>query len=439
MSTDNGSTPLPTKNKIGPVAGGLISSILYLSLLCVVLKLVGCSVASVREIGHGKITEAQLQRCPIDGSCPVEPNPPIQKPVIIKAPSGDVKPWESAVRIRIRSKESISTGSGTIVLGNADRSIVLTCAHLFRDKSGYGSPKSFRLPIYVDLFNGAFKAEYLETFIGSCLDFDAGRDVALIEFSPKRTLRASLVALTDWAPTLGERYLAVGCTLANLPTVWAVANVGSFGPVIGKYRAIETTQPPIEGRSGGGLHLASDGRLVGVCTGHADGKGLYAETASIRRILETNGLSELTTSTPEERRPRANIEPPTSIDSTVPPSSGRVLGLQLSNGLDLFHLLAGMVCGFAVTGLLKRFAISRLTTTPLIEQLDTRMHHVIVPEPSIKPAVDPITQLLIQLQANKTAREIEATQRAKAQELLDLGNKIKAVVDPTSTANADGK
>lgn len=438
MSTDiNPSSPQP--KKIGPIASGLLSAILYLSLLCVVIKLVGCSVDSVRQIGHGKITEAQLQRCPIDGPClPSSSSSPASTPDAkpMKRPSGDVMPWESAVRIRIKADKSETSGSGTIVVGSPERSIVLTCAHLFRGKS-QATPKTFALPIFVDLFNGKFKAEYLETVIGSCIDFDLARDVALIEIRPNRPLKASIVAI-GWRPVLGEMYFAVGCTRGNYPTTWAVANVGSFGGLVGKYRAISTTYPPIEGRSGGGLYLADDGRLVGVCTGHADGIGLYAETASIKRIFETNGLTELTTSPPSgDRIPRANIEPPTAIDSTVPIGSGKVQGLTLPSQLDLGHIVLG---GGALVGIwqwLKHAALARLTSgqcvqaSPLVTELDTRVAKA--------SPHDPIMDLVAELRKQRLAKEDEAKAKAAAQEVIELAGKIKAVVDPTSTANADGK
>ena len=48
-------------------------------------------------------------------------------------------------------------GSGTIIYSTAEESIILTCAHIFRVKGQQQpSPKNFRVPISVDLFDGQF-------------------------------------------------------------------------------------------------------------------------------------------------------------------------------------------------------------------------------------------------------------------------------------------
>jgi len=68
------------------------------------------------------------------------------------------RPWETVVRIKLHlSDKERGFGSGTIIQSSDEETIILTCGHLFRLKDQpQPSPKEFRVPISVDLFDGQF-------------------------------------------------------------------------------------------------------------------------------------------------------------------------------------------------------------------------------------------------------------------------------------------
>lgn len=203
---------------------------------------------------------------------------------VAKPPS----PWKTAVRIKVTSGLSVVIGSGTVVDSTADRSVILTCAHLF-DKSG-GKVK-------VDLFGDVaeFPAgkpgllKYRETHPGKVLSVNPVADLALVEIRPGRMLDASPVAPEGYQLAVGQQLTAIGCGFGADATIWSTSVVG-FG-ASGGYRYTECMTAPRQGRSGGGLYTP-DGIVVGVCDfarGDTD-RGLYAAPEAIRAELNKLGL-----------------------------------------------------------------------------------------------------------------------------------------------------
>lgn len=249
-----------------------------------------------------------VQSCPLPG-VGARPRPQSQapqpaRPAVAAAPSpapgvrpsAYPRPWQATVRVRVSIRGDSSgqhLGTGTVVVSDASRSVVLTCAHFFRD----GPPSA----ISVELFDGVFRTSGRypnqqltatgESYPAVALGYDLGRDVGLLEFRPGRELHATPVAPASLAPRVGDRLVSVGCDGGQDAIAWTTTVVSTDTVMQGGARVIQCTFPPAQGRSGGGLHLP-DGRVVGVCNWR-DGlsrTGGYADGESIRWILDAHGL-----------------------------------------------------------------------------------------------------------------------------------------------------
>lgn len=211
------------------------------------------------------------------------------------------KPWKTVVRIKIRGNGSIGFGSGTIIYSDAEQSVILTCAHIFKlEGSRQAHPSRFPRPIDVDLFDGNLSGQnqvhYVETIQGKAIDYDFDRDVGLILIKPGRRLEASRVVPATWAPKPGMKMTTVGCSEGNDATAWSTAVINSGIRLFNNsvYEATECQFAPKQGRSGGGLYTI-DGYVAGVCD-FAESRGnhgFYATPRSIRAILDRNNLAAL--------------------------------------------------------------------------------------------------------------------------------------------------
>lgn len=212
-------------------------------------------------------------------------------------------PGLAVVRIRVLGPRIGNTrmegyGSGTVIYSDANRSIILTCAHIFKlDGPRQATPARFPRPIEVDLFDGG-EGQLSGTVRGRAIDYDFGRDVGLIEVAPGRVLPASRVVPPHWQPSITPLPMlmyTVGCPEGKSPTVWKTKIVRpSTRGVEGNpsYEAIECTVVPRQGRSGGGL-FTTDYYVAGVCdfAKPRGNTGLYASPRSIYAVLDRNGLA----------------------------------------------------------------------------------------------------------------------------------------------------
>lgn len=294
---------------------------------------------------------AALGQCPPGvGSCPA-PAPPqaqAQAPVTrLAIEPGLPAPWASAVRVvcRPRDRAGQSIGSGTIVVSSPERSVVLTCAHVFAVGRGVveAGPDRFPGTIQVDLFDGRFRASPAnqltatgESLPGRALDWDADRDVGLIEVRPGRVLPASPVVVSPAPLPVGSRLVAIGCDRGADASAWSTTVIrgdvrgGARNP---GYVGTETTRSPTEGRSGGGLYTFA-GRVAGVCDFGSNSTGIYAAPESIHAVLRRTSLLEEATANPssvgisiggggkQAPRPVSPIAPPlVQAPSPAPPQS----------------------------------------------------------------------------------------------------------------------
>ena len=221
------------------------------------------------------------------------------------ASSANPKPWETVVRIRVIGSRSTGFGSGTIIASTESEAIVATCAHIFHlhDRKE-AKPSEFPKKIAVDTFDGVLKGNnpakvtHKETFSGTAIDYDFGRDVGLIRVKTNRQLPFSRVLPQGFELKPKMKMYAVGCPEGRDATTWATVirrpRVTNFLTGRPEYEAIECDVAPKEGRSGGGLYT-TDGYLAGVCDfAEPQGNhGLYASPTSIHGILDKNGLASL--------------------------------------------------------------------------------------------------------------------------------------------------
>ena len=224
-----------------------------------------------------------------------------------ESPLVNPRPWETVVRIKMKlSKEEWGFGSGTIIYSDAEESIILTCAHIFRDKnSREQSLKNFRTPIAIDLFSKEFVSMKPATLRcvekelpGQVIDYDFKNDVGLIRIRPGRRLPASRVVPDYWKPQKGMKMYSVGCSHGQDATAWdtrildpkVAMNTGGNQ----SFFEMKCAYQPSEGRSGGGLYT-TDGYVAGVCD-FADPNehvGLYATPTAIHRLLDRAQLTAL--------------------------------------------------------------------------------------------------------------------------------------------------
>jgi thiol-disulfide isomerase/thioredoxin len=226
------------------------------------------------------------------------------------APLVNPRPWESVVRIKMHlSSSEWGFGSGTVISSTQEESIILTCAHIFRVKGQQQpSPKNFRVPITVDLFNGqiitrnpAMVGRAEQDVVGEAIDYDFDNDVGLIRIRPGRKLPSSRVVPPWWKPEKGMKMYTVGCSHGADATAWdtqildprvTMSSTASRKP----FYEIKCKNQPMEGRSGGGLYT-TDGYVAGVCD-FADPNervGLYAVPEAIHRMLDRNQYTALYT------------------------------------------------------------------------------------------------------------------------------------------------
>jgi thiol-disulfide isomerase/thioredoxin len=236
-----------------------------------------------------------------DENTPARPEPSAS-PVV------NPQPWETVVRIKMHlSSSEWGFGSGTIIYSSPTESIILTCAHIFRVKGmQQPTPKNFRVPITVDLFNGQFVSRNPaqlsrgeQDIVGEAIDYDFDNDVGLIRIRPGRKLPASRVVPTWWTPERGMKMITVGCSHGEDATAWDTKILDpkitmSNTATKKTFSEIKCANQPKEGRSGGGLYT-TDGYVAGVCD-FADPNehvGLYAVPQAIHRLLDRNQLMAL--------------------------------------------------------------------------------------------------------------------------------------------------
>jgi thiol-disulfide isomerase/thioredoxin len=235
------------------------------------------------------------------------PQQPTHAPVAQAAPSAEhAKLLESTVKISVEDAEGTSAGTGTVVDAREGQALLLTCGHLFRESAGKG-------PITVTFYQSTPSgAQVRETAVGTLLNYDLERDLALVVVKPASPVKALPIAPmnTQLAPGSGVR--TVGCNGGANPTV-----LESQITTIDRYQGppnVEVAGAPVEGRSGGGL-FNSAGQLIGVCfaADPQSNEGLYASLPSIQAKLDSMQLSLV------YQTPSLSSATATSVTQAAPP------------------------------------------------------------------------------------------------------------------------
>jgi len=218
-------------------------------------------------------------------------NNSIPKDTVIRAKFGERKrvdripqgnsPIASSVRLRIKDREGISYGTGTVIDSRTGHTLVLTCGHIFRELGENST-------IEVDVFEGGRS----ETYVGKVVRYNLDADVGLLSIPTESVIASSRVAGTSTEIARWDRVISIGCSRGENPTRQQLQVTA-----LNRYRGpenIECTGVPVQGRSGGGLFNES-GEVIGVCVAAdpKDRRGLYAGLKAVQKLLYRTELAYL--------------------------------------------------------------------------------------------------------------------------------------------------
>lgn len=217
------------------------------------------------------------------------PSPP---PHLDPVRAGDDATFRPTVVIR-RGK---SQGTGTIIATAADRSLILTAAHVLRD----AGPVLIELHRYNIGLEKSRGGDWPLIVLAEVVASDPAADVAILSIRGPSPLPFVASLFEGHADELAPGQLArsLGVDQGSRVASWDTKLVESAqfqledGGAPRPY--IITLKIPAHGRSGGGLYTA-EGRLIGVCVGHAEmyeGRrmGVFASIVSVRRLLREHDL-----------------------------------------------------------------------------------------------------------------------------------------------------
>jgi hypothetical protein len=177
---------------------------------------------------------------------------------------------------------------------HGDEALIMTCAHIFRDaldgarRDALDGPR-LKGEVAIDLFSTPGAPT---TVAGQLLEFDLGRDIALVTCRPGRAIAIARVAHSADRFQVGDAVYSIGCDRGAKPHLFP-SRITSIGRYQGPPNISASGEPQI-GRSGGGLFNEA-GRLIGVCNlaDPTDREGIYAALESLHWQLAKAGLQRL--------------------------------------------------------------------------------------------------------------------------------------------------
>ena len=223
-------------------------------------------------------------------------------------------PARATVRIMVDEPDSHAIGSGTVIQCDAQGAVVLTCGHLFRDRT----PKSI---ITVEHFENGTPVKYRAELIDYQIE---DVDIGLLLFHPNQYVPVAQVAQHVENLAQGDPVYSMGCDHGQAPSR-RDSQVTKLNRYLGSAN-IETAGAPVQGRSGGGL-FNRRGELVGVCFA-ADtqlDEGLYCGISVVHEQLKKLGLLKLPKSpaaNPENPERSLAVQAPTTMTVILTDSSG---------------------------------------------------------------------------------------------------------------------
>jgi len=220
-------------------------------------------------------------------------------------------PARATVRIMVDEPDSHAIGSGTVIQCDAQGAVVLTCGHLFRDRT----PKSI---ITVERFENGAPVKYGAELIDYQIE---DVDIGLLLFHPNQAVPVAQVAQHVEHLAQGDPVYSMGCDHGQAPSR-RDSQVTKLNRYLGSAN-IETAGAPVQGRSGGGL-FNRRGELVGVCFA-ADtqlDEGLYCGISVVQDQLKKLGLLKLPNSPAANPERSLTVQAPTTMTVILTDSSG---------------------------------------------------------------------------------------------------------------------
>lgn len=227
-----------------------------------------------RDIADLKAAEAKIQKR--------------ESNIIVTDPTAkDFAKLPSVVRLRVRDAAGVNFGTGSVILSEKGRALIITVSHIFRNANA-------KSVIEVDIFNPKTgKVETFTTGYKGIIKTDSTSDVGLLVIPSTRVLPVLPIASSDSPLKVGERVKSYGCGGGEPPSS-LLHRITAFNRYVGP-DTIECTGVPQQGRSGGAL-VNGEGELIGItiAADNRDQRGLYAGLAPINAILESVGIDPKT-------------------------------------------------------------------------------------------------------------------------------------------------
>ncbi len=241
-------------------------------------------------------------------------------------------------RPTVMIRRGTSQGSGTIIASVTGETLILTAAHVVRDRG----PITVELHRYnLGLERSAPTGRWPRRIPAVVAASDRAADLAVLRIERMRALPyVARLARDGTAPADDTVVTSVGIDLGTELAGWdsRVLDTLTFDLSDGREARpfVITEKIPENGRSGGGLFLAT-GELVGVCIGHAEleeGRraGVFASRESIRLLLDDHKLttaivrSETRRTRLSGRLTKVNTAPGTPSRSVVTPTVSAAAG-----------------------------------------------------------------------------------------------------------------
>lgn len=155
-------------------------------------------------------------------------------------------------------------GSGVIVYSDRNHTYLLTAAHCYNN-----NPVKIHHPVA--------QAKTIPHVTKHWMAIDKDKDLALLRMD----IGLSPAVVPIASSSNDRKAYSIGYDQMTWPAVKAKATISATGS-----RVTETLEPPVPGRSGGGL-INEKGELIGICQGIdvRTNRGVYASLTCIHRFL----------------------------------------------------------------------------------------------------------------------------------------------------------
>ncbi len=202
------------------------------------------------------------------------------------------KALAATVRVRVKSRDGSKedVGTGSILHSTTGESIILTCAHLFRETGR--NPKT-----EVDVFRNGRVLSYPARIVRG----DHYSDLAILQIQNRNALPTVSLASLDQKTPPNTPAFSMGCDHGEEPSSLSVkiVDLNRYDTNVPPHLVCSTA--PRQGRSGGGLFNAA-GQLIGVCScaDYEQKEGLYMARQPILDLFRKAKLTHVLTQSDEQ-------------------------------------------------------------------------------------------------------------------------------------------